>query len=435
MNDNHENISRSDCPIVPPNNEVEHTIAPLNTEIEHVKRIILDGPLWSGDTYFIRFKGFEREIVLDSVEFQDDSKLLEAFEKDPDIKIRPCRTPELTASILRKAIDQRTQVSRYPSYGGWKYDEYDPFYNYKFWLFDHQFTHIGVPCGRIPAGIFAIKPMSTKSMLLPILGFKYAFQLDQTKPEGWLLSTVFHLSALTTLLQRFGCPFPMAFCFLTEDASGREWIKSWFSWFGDVHLSFELPSAVLARRLLTYKDQPVVILDEQGSEFSAENSALFESVLADRQIPQHDGLQLEHTPLQALPIILSSAASALTRHPNCITVEFPAKFSFPVPAASATQSVIDEYLEAFIGYTTEHIEQLIQLLNENYEWASCSATSGYLNETCVASLGILIAIDSFVREFYRDCGLNVAPLADVCFDIFDWITSMLEDKSEQTAEC
>lgn len=433
MKENQKTIDRPDLSIASPSTEVEHVITPLNVEIKHVDRIIFDGPLWSGDTYFIWLTGLDREVALPSHEYQDDSKLLEAFQKNPDIEICACQTPELTASLLRKAIEQRTQVIRYPSYGGWKYDKDDPFHDYKFWLFDSRFTYIDASRKHIPAEISAIKPMSKKSMLFSILGFNYAFQLDQTKPEGWLLSTVFHLSALTTLLQQLGCPFPMAFCFLVKDASSQEWIKSWFSWFGDSPLSFASPAAILAGKLFAYKDQPVVILDEQSSEFSAENSALLESALAVHQTLQHNRQPMGSSPLQALPLILSSTASALTANPNCITVELPAEFSFPAPATADQQSVKDEYLAAFIGYTTEHIERLIQLLNENYEWASCNATSGYLNENCIASLGILIAIDSFVREFHRDCGLGVAPLADVCFDIFEWIILMLEDKSEQTA--
>ena len=87
------------------------------------------------------------------------------------------------------------------------------------------------------------------------------------------------------------------------------------------------------------------------------------SVLTRHQIPWLDGQQEEFIPLQWLPVILSTDASAHTERPNCLTAELPTGLDLDVPEVTAEAAKRD-YLVAFIQYTTGHINDLQRFLND-----------------------------------------------------------------------
>lgn len=265
-------------------------------------------------------------------------------------------------------------------------------------------------------------PLTVATMRAAIQGFKQVFHIDLTTPGGYLLSMAFHTSILTSLLQQLGEPFPLAFRFLTEDASSWERMISLFSCYDDYLLSLDSHPDVFATELLSLRDQPMVILAEH-SEYSEENLSLLDSVLTSHQISRMDGQQEKVFPVQALPIILSPADSTFTVHPRCLTWEIPTRFAVPVPNA-ISESVKTAYRAAFTQYASYHIHILQHRLSSERFRASAIGENN-LTDNCTAALGILLAIDGFVRDFYRDCGLAVPQYDEVDSAVVPWLLKVL----------
>ena len=66
----------------------DHTVAPMNLEIERSERIIFEGPLCTlSDSYIIQLLGFDTPIYLNTSAFHNDSALLKAFQKCPGVEV------------------------------------------------------------------------------------------------------------------------------------------------------------------------------------------------------------------------------------------------------------------------------------------------------------------------------------------------------------
>ena len=271
--------------------------------------------------------------------------------------------------------------------------------------------------------------LTVATMRAAIQGFTQIFQIDLTTPEGYLLSVAFHTSILTSLLQQLGEPFPLAFRFLTEDASSWERMMSLFSCCGDYLLFLDSCPDEFATEMLSLRDQPMVILAEHG-EYSEENLSLLDSALTSHKISRMEGQQDKIFPVQALPIILSPANSTFAVHPSCLTWEIPARFAVSVPNG-ISESVKTAYRAAFTQYASYHIHVLQHRLLSERVTASAIGENN-LTDNCVAALGILLAIDAFVRGFYLDCGVAVPQFDDVYPAVAPWLLRLLMQISGQS---
>ena len=375
----------------------------MNREIRHVQHMFPQPPLTMPDFYEIKLDGVEQEIVLTAAQYARDSELLQAFQEMPGLHIRFCRTAKLTAALLRQAICQRISMVELPFYAGWRKEVGTGF---SFWVFPSGAAHIQ-PDGNIQS-VTANTAMTASSMVAAVQQFNAVFPLDCTQPAQWFLSSIFHIAALTSLLQQMNHPFSLSVCLLTESAAGQAWAKALFSWFDDPALSLYMPPEKFANGLLYYKDEPLVILDDRGGNLSAKNAALLEDVLASRQIPWKNGRQQRYMALLALPVILSTTASALTTSPDCLTLEFPAQLDGPVPENSEAAKA--DYLRAFTQYAAEHIDRLRWMLDTMEDRAFYCVEDCAWPEHYVRAVGTILAIDCFVREFHAFCGLDVRNL-------------------------
>ena len=274
-------------------------------------------------------------------------------------------------------------------------------------------------------------PLGVATMCAAIQGFTQVFHIDLTTPEGYLLSTAFHTSILTSLLQQLGEPFPLAFRFVTEDASGWERMISLFSCCGDYLLSLDSCPDEFATELLSLKNQPIVILAKHG-EYSEENLALLDSVLTSHKISRMEGQQEKVFPVQVLPIILSPANSSFTAHPSCLTLEIPTRFAVPVPNAIC-ESVKTAYWAAFTQYVSYHTLVLQRLLSHEHITAAAIGEN-HLTDNYISAFGTMLAIDAFVRGFYRDCGLTVPQYDEVCPAVVPWLLRLLMQISGQSTQ-
>ena len=93
------------------------------------------------------------------------------------------------------------------------------------------------------------------------------------------------------------------------------------------------------------------------------------------------------------------------------------------------EGILHGYLQAFIGWASDHIDQLRHALNHSVQRAN-TLGGGVLNGDCVQALGILLGVDAFFQEFLYGCAEN-----DVNRDIDsdEWEEQLLE-LLVQTAE-
>lgn len=396
----------------------------MNREIQFSRHIFPQAPFTAPDFYEVKLDGVEREIILTSAQYARDSELLQAFQEVPGLQIRFCRTAKLTAALLRQAICQRISMVELPFYAGWRKEVGTGF---SFWVFPSGAAHIQ-PDGNIQS-VTANTAMTASAMATAVQLFNAAFPLDCTQPNQWFLSCIFHIAALTSLLQEMDYPFPLSVCLLTESAAGQAWAKALFSWFDDPALSLYMPPEKFANGLLYYKDEPLVILDDRGGNLSAKNAALLEDVLASRQIPWKNGRQQRYMALLALPVILSTTASALTTSPDCLTLEFPAQLDGPVPENSEAAKA--DYLRAFTQYAAEHIDRLRWMLDTMEDRAFYCVEDCAWPEHYVRAVGTILAIDCFVREFHAFCDLDVRHLCLACPDAEAWLAELVEQTADK----
>lgn len=301
----------------------------LNVEIKWAGHFIFSPPYRYQGFYAIQFAGNGLQLILSEPPYSNDSQLVQAFLELPGVRVRLCRTTKLTATLLRQAVSKRIEVTIPPFWGGWQQDNA---HRFCFLVFANGHTSAGADRRvSLPAPIETM-PMATMSTA--VQRFAKVIELHSESPAPWLLALTLHVAALSTLLKQLGYPFPLAFCVLAESATARFGLQKLFCWHGDSPLSLAFPPSIFTDGLLHHWDEPLLILDNHGSDFARKNSELLRQVLASHLIPWANKRDTRFFPLQAQPVILSSTASALTVHPDCLTVEVPSDLVFSVPDAS-----------------------------------------------------------------------------------------------------
>ena len=397
----------------------------LNAEIKWAAHLIFNPPYRRQNFYIIQFTGRDLWLTLSEEQFSKDTQLVQAFSELPGVHVRLCRTTKLTATLLRQAVSAKIEVISPPFWGGWQQDKAHQF---GFLVFANG--HTSADTNRKASLPVPIEHMLEATMVTAVQRFAKATKPHSASSKQWLLLLAFHTAVLTTLLKQLGYPFPLALCVLTESTTVRTGLQTLFRWHGDSPLSLAFPPPLFADGLLNHKDEVLLIMDDCGSGFARANSELLGQVLTSRQVPWKNKRDLRYFPLQALPVILSSTASALTVHPDCLTVEVPSDLVCSVPDASAFEASRQDYLAAFVQYTTEHIDDLRRLLEDGRKQAFTLGGEG-LTENCVSALGILLALDNFVRNFHRHCDLTVPPLNERFPDALDWLRDLFQQTSDK----
>lgn len=400
----------------------------MNREIGQAQHVYLLPPFPEGSFYAIRLCGIDQEIKLDSQQFHRDTALIQAFQELPGVEIRPCRSVKLTAALLRQAICQRLQAVEQPFYAGWRPNEAGSF---NFWMFEDGAAHIREEGMNSPLSLSPA--MSATEMTVAAQRFVQELALDLAQPQPWFLWTVFHIASLTSLLRQVEHPFPLSLCILLENAAAQSWLTLFFRRFHDHPLSLSLPTTDFSDGLLYRKDQAVIILDERRGSHADKNAELLEGVLASHLLPYKDRREEKFTPLQALPIILSATASALTTSPDCLTLEFPAQLAGPVSENS--EAVKADYLTAFAQYTAAHVDRLRQLLDTMETRTFECPEDCVWPEHYLQAIGIILAIDCFIREFYEFCDFDVPLLGEDCSDAEAWLVELVGQTADKVLDC
>lgn len=412
--------------------ETGRPIQLLNHRLEWAAHLRPQPPFSERAFYVVKLHGVAPEAIWSEQEFQNDTAFLQALRELPGVQVNFVRTAKRTAMLLRQAISDKIQVIVPAFWGGWLRTEAGA---YNFYQLGSCATHFdGVRLETLSNTVPAQSPAVTATAAQQ---FGRYLAMVREPMVRWLLAVWFHAAALSTLLDQLGHPMPVALCVFTADPGWLAFLKELFGWFGDVPLSLDEPPTAFSKRVLCRKDEPLVVLDQHRTKNAAINSALMEDVLANRQIPWKLGRQSEFFPLQALPVILTSAASALSCSPAVVLLEV-SPGDLDVSACTTKPGdaweMLWSHLQSFIGWTADRIDHLVEALEHSRQRAYQYA-GDILTEDYVQALGVLLGIDAFLRRFFRCCGDSAFVPEDEGNEWESWLLALLEQASEKELDC
>lgn len=406
----------------------------LSHEVEWSSHIIPDPPFTFAPCYMVKLKGVDTPLMIRATDYLRDQPLLQALQELPGVKVTLLRqSTRLTANALRDAFSTSMQVVRPNFYGGWV-----PLSdgNYQFLLSSDHKTHATEsssvpfsPLAGFPSGADVATSVRRlwNEVLTPI----------QNPSARWLVLLCLHASSLYSLLQHLGHPLPLALCIFSNDSRAVAFFHRLFSGFGDPPLSLDTPPACFSRRLLEYKDEPLLILDVHNSANAKSNSLLLTELLATRQVPWSHKKEQGHFPLQALPVILSRAASALSCAQDCLVLDFGTE-NFDFGLFSDKNSGISRDIQRYFFNFVRIVQQNLATLNETLartERDSLSLSEGNLSQRCTQGLSVLLAIDAFFAEILRDFHIQLPGLDADNTNHKAWFLDLLHQTSDKELDC
>ena len=397
----------------------------LNCTFEWAARVIARPPFTPCDYYIVKVRGIASCLVLTGKDFLRDSVLLQRLGELPGVRVSLARSVRGTAYLVRRAINEILQEYCPRFFGGWEEVERNSF---RFCLFPNHSTHSDGRSFDAPAETVECPVPSVAASALQ--QFQRLMRSVQDPFQRRLLTAWIHAAALSTLLDQLGHPLPLALCVFAESFRWQTFINLFFNWFGDCPLSLDDPAPLFGKELLQRKDQPLLILDRWQTSASAVNAKIFGEALETRKVLWKDGKNSAWFPLQALPTILSVEASSLTCSPKVMVLEVTEEDLRDVTVRpEEVEGILHDYLQAFIGWASDHIDQLRHALNHSVQRAN-TLRGGVLNGDCVQALGVLLGVDAFFQEFLHGCGEDKVS-CDIIGD--EWEEQLLE-LLVQTAE-
>lgn len=393
----------------------------IDHEIEWAYHVLPQYPSNEDPFYMIKLRHVDQRAVLTEKEFASDAGLIQALQKLPGVHVRRNRSRTVTAFLLREALDVTTIVLEF--YGGWLETEGS---GYRFFSYEPLTTHR--KDGEVEA-LQVLQPVADSSDALR----RFVIHLHQVinGPLRDYFTLWFHVAAVMTLLDALGYPFQLALCVDSADVRAKAWLKALFTWFGDDALSLDMFSHEFQRKLCCRKDQPVLVLAQRCTRQATANAELMTQVVAAGRIPEwRKSRNTQSLPLQALPVILSDAASSLSCSPCCMVVETN-RLDLKDNCRPIDQETLHRYLCAFLCYTQDHIPRLRELLFKRRQEV-LDRSVAELNCLCSDALGVLLALKDFLNEFAQACGFSGY---EWCNEMEPWLIAMLEQTSWKETDC
>lgn len=367
----------------------------LNCTIEHTVYVIPSPPLKSPPFYIIQLSQSNQPITLSEGDYFKDTILIAKLQEIKGIEVTIRKSMKTTAQLLRQAAARKLSVLPSSIYAGWsEQTDREP----RFSVFSPFSSHRQDNCFSPPHVLPDVSPASAE---LAVQKWMPAFLLLQNTFVRWFLIHWFHMSALSSLLNRLGFPLPMGLYIFSDDPVGLAYLRRLFCWYGDSALSMGTAPELFNDGLLARKDQPLVIEEPHQSKYKKNNTATLEEMLISHKVPWKNGRDTQYLPVQALPTIFTPAISGLACSPNLIVLDFPSGQLLSNQSAKIfpPKEALNDYLSAFASYTAGHIAELHTQLNTacNEAW---EISDGTLSEPCVDTLGIFLGIHHFLKSFY-----------------------------------
>lgn len=383
----------------------------LNRTIEQAVYVAPSPPLRSPPFYIIRFSQSEHPITLSEESYFRDAILISRLQEAGGVEVTIRKSLKTTARLIRQAISRKLTVLPISIYAGWsKQNDGKPCFS----TFPPFSSHWQAGSFLLPHVLSDASPATAE---LAVQKWMPAFSLLQSSFASWFLTLWFHMSALSSLLNRLGFQLPLGLYLFSDDPVGLAYLRRLFCWFGDSALSMGIAPELFNDGLLARKDQPLVIEDTCQGKNAKLNTATLEEMLLSHSAPWKNGRNTQYLPIQALPTILAPIVSGLACSPNLIVLDLPSgqllssRFAKEFPL----QENLNEYLSAFANYTTRHIAELRAQLNTARDGA-WEVSNGTLSESCVGVLGILLGLHRFLEDFYASYGFDTLPLSDAQVD-------------------
>ena len=412
-----------------------HTYTPgkNGTFIHLLNRIVVEAfhvrpkpPMTSRPFYLIGLSQETGWLCLNEADYFNDKAFLTALQERPGVEVYPVQSQRQTAALLRTAISQKLQPLALSCYAGWRKLESGEF---TFCVFPGFKTCLP---SIVPQQPVELSPVSPPSAALAAEQLWPQFRPVSDQGDRCLLFLWFHAAALTYLLGQLGHHIPLSLCLFTENLAVTQYLVRLFQWSADLPLELDSTPAMFSKAILLKKDVPLLIQDTYRTPDASVNASVLRSALASGTVHWRNGKQDLELPLQALPTLLSGAASTLSCSPRCLILDLPAA-GFDVSAwdhISLREERLYGYLSVFLRFTQEHVSKLIEALDSGRR-QSMLYLDGTLNDNCLGTLGVLLGLADFLSDFFEFCSPSVPP---VSFEAQDWSDQLVEGLRQTTAK-
>ena len=410
-----------------------HTYTPgkNGTFIHLLNRIVVEAfhvrpkpPMTSRPFYLIGLSQETGWLCLDEADYFNDKAFLTALQERPGVEVYPVQSQRQTAALLRTAISQKLQPLALSCYAGWRKLESGEF---TFCVFPGFKTCLPGIVSQQPV---ELSPVSPPSAALAAEQLWPQFRPVSDQGNRCLLFLWFHAAALTSLLGQLGHHIPLSLCLFTENLAVTQYLVRLFQWSADLPLELDSTPAMFSKAILLKKDVPLLIQDTYRTPDASVNASVLRSALTSGTVLWKNGTESLELPLQALPTLLSGAASTLSCSPDCLALDLSAA-GFDTSAwdhISIGEERLYGYLSAFLGFTQEHVSKLIEALNSGRR-QSMLYLDGTLNDNCLKTLGVLLGLADFLRDFFEFCSPSVPP---VSFESQNWSDQLVEGLRQTT---
>ena len=404
-----------------------HPIQILNCKPESCYHIIPTPPSRRSEEYILYLRGIDDPLRLSANDYLSDRKLCAALQEIPGVTVPQTRlSQKVQMSLLRGVFGVAMTTLQLDYYGGWKQSEDESIH---FWSFENGGTHLHPKWIEEPQ----LCPEYCAAQAAVAAGQFYpVFEAIQEPFARSFVFVWFHLAALHTLLKVLGFPVLLSTSFFVTDRDVQTFIKRVFAWHGDKPISLDQPPADFVQKLLSRKDQPLLVVDHGRLQNAVSNARTLEEAIVTHQVPWKLNRNAQTLPIQAPITICADRASALSCAPEVINLDLGLQdFDWKVLREFLDQSVDSrEYLEGFLGFAEMHCADLRTMLNEGLRHARKVAFVE-MGEECVLMLGIFIGMVSFLKAFFESCNLD-APPVDLSDDaLIDSLRSLLNQTSEK----
>ena len=396
----------------------------MNRTVERAFHVHPMPPMTSPPYYLIAISQETGWLFIKEADYFNDKVLLTALQERPGVEVDLIQSQRQTAALLRTAISQKLQPLTLSCYAGWTKVEGNEF---SFRVFPGFKACLPGIVTQLPT---ELSPVSPSSAALAAEQLWPQFRPVSDQGDRCLLFLWFHAAALSSMLMKLGHRIPLALCLFTEDLAASQYLTRLFHWSADVPLSLDSKPVKFSQMVLLEKDKPLLIRDAYQTADASVNAAVLRSALTSGTVLWKNGIESLELPLQALPTLLSGAASTLSCSPDCLTLDLSAA-GFDTSAwdyFSVREERLYGYLSAFLRFTQEHASKLVEALDSGWR-QSMFYLDGTLNDNCLKTLGILLGLADFLSAFFEFCSPSVPP---VSFEAQDWSDQLVEGLRQTT---
>lgn len=321
--------------------------------------------------------------------------------------------------LITSELETRTTYLDVFFYGGWYQVGGDSkkfqFYRFPSALTTHNPLSERLQPVTLPAEWEAKAREATTRLLrhLEPLGDRYAGLMILLATTGFLYS----------LLQLLDRPFQMGIALLTSCPVTEAYLTKLFASYQNNPISLSCSEGFFRESLFRRKDEIAVLTDPAARRAKGNVETLLAAI--------HGSPVVENTPLQALPVIISSQASQVTTDPDVLAVEVDIRL------AEGNDEVyvisFDDFVPFYVAYIAERTATLLDRIEEGMRQARRTCPEE-LTTAQIEAIGILYGVRTMIGEYFHHIGLGNQFEGLLPKDLIPWLVSLMEDKAYESTD-